>query len=321
MTTFLLAKPAFVQKCIRAFDVGMYLRKSCCVVVLLLVQSSATAEWMENFDSYPDDAILHNLGGWRGWDGNPLDGGLISSTYARSGLHSVMVTYDSDVVHTFTRYTQGKWRLTAYLYVPTSMTGTSSFNLESRYIENTAHEPAVQVALSGLNNSFRPDWPDVQVFDPAPTLVRDHWVPIEFFIDLDNDYQESHYNGQLTSDGRWSGNFGNIVSFEAIDLYGYFATQNGPVYYDDFSLVAMQDPSTLLGDYNHNGVVDAADYVVWRKNLGAQTSFDAWRAHFGAGGGSSAGASANVAVPEPTTLVLVLAGTLTLLSRRRDTVS
>ena len=27
----------------------------------------ATADWTENFDSYPNDAILHNLGGWRGW--------------------------------------------------------------------------------------------------------------------------------------------------------------------------------------------------------------------------------------------------------------
>ena len=63
----------------------------------------------------------------------------------------------------------------------------------------------MQVTLGGGNNWFRPDWPEGQIFDPAPTLVRDHWVPIEFFIDLDNDYQESHYNGQLTSAGRWSG--------------------------------------------------------------------------------------------------------------------
>ena len=31
------------------------------------------------------------------------------------------------------------------------------------------------------------------------------------------------------------------------------------------------------GDFNGNGVVDAADYIVWRKNYGTQTSYDAWR--------------------------------------------
>lgn len=47
----------------------------------------------------------------------------------------------------------------------------------------------------------------------------------------------------------------------------------------------------LPGDYNHDGVVNAADYVVWRKRLGSvytQSDFLIWRAHFGepAGEGS-----------------------------------
>jgi hypothetical protein len=37
----------------------------------------------------------------------------------------------------------------------------------------------------------------------------------------------------------------------------------------------------LAGDYNHNGVVDAADYVVWRKGTGSQSEYDIWRANFG----------------------------------------
>jgi PEP-CTERM motif len=62
-----------------------------------------------------------------------------------------------------------------------------------------------------------------------------------------------------------------------------------------------------LGDYNHNGVVDAADYVVWRDTLGSTTDFrangsndgasmdvidqadyDVWRNAFGQGAGSGA---------------------------------
>ena len=63
----------------------------------------------------------------------------------------------------------------------------------------------------------------------------------------------------------------------------------------------------LLGDYNLNGVVDAADYVMWRKNPGGfpADAYATWRSHFGQTAGSGAGAIANAAVPEPATMVLL----------------
>jgi hypothetical protein len=65
----------------------------------------------------------------------------------------------------------------------------------------------------------------------------------------------------------------------------------------------------IAGDYNSNGIVDAADYVVWRKGLGTiytQNDYNVWRAHFGQPAGSGAGAITDSAVPEPTTLVLLM---------------
>jgi len=70
------------------------------------------------------------------------------------------------------------------------------------------------------------------------------------------------------------------------------------------------------GDYNNDGTVDAADYVVWRKTDGTQAGYNFWRANFGQPAGSGAGAGAIVAVPEPTTLVLILLGTSAFFSRR-----
>ncbi|HEY3394943.1 MAG TPA: hypothetical protein VGK58_19720 [Lacipirellulaceae bacterium] len=69
----------------------------------------------------------------------------------------------------------------------------------------------------------------------------------------------------------------------------------------------------LEGDFNSDGKVDAADYVVWRKTDGAQPGYDMWRTNFGrtAGAGSSLGGSA---VPEPGTIGL---GLLTLLALGR----
>lgn len=48
-------------------------------------------------------------------------------------------------------------------------------------------------------------------------------------------------------------------------------------------------PGYPSGDYNANGTVDAADYVLWRKNPGAfpVNAYDTWRANFGATGGAT----------------------------------
>ena len=60
--------------------------------------------------------------------------------------------------------------------------------------------------------------------------------------------------------------------------------------------------SQLMGDYNQDGAVDAADYVVWRKSGGSAAGYNEWRANFGE---TSGGASAHAATsPEPATLLV-----------------
>jgi hypothetical protein len=81
-----------------------------------------------------------------------------------------------------------------------------------------------------------------------------------------------------------------------------------------------QQPVALLGDYNHNGIVDAADYVVWRKGLGitfTQNDYNVWRANYGRTTGSGAGFSANAAVPEPTVSALLMFAAARCCLRRR----
>jgi hypothetical protein len=74
----------------------------------------------------------------------------------------------------------------------------------------------------------------------------------------------------------------------------------------------------LAGDYNGNGTVDAADYVVWRKSGGSQAAYDVWRANFGktSGGGPLAFGGATPAVPEPSAAALGLLAGLGLMVRR-----
>ena len=93
-------------------------------------------------------------------------------------------------------------------------------------------------------------------------------------------------------------------------------------------------PSTQ-GDYNRNGVVDGADYVVWRSQLsepvdrytGADSNGDgdvdnddyqAWRNNFGTEIEPAAGRGATKAIPEPTSAALFLAGVMLLVSTPRN---
>ena len=88
----------------------------------------------------------------------------------------------------------------------------------------------------------------------------------------------------------------------------------------------------VQGDYNNNGIVDAADYTVWRDHLGqtfalpnegtGQTTgtvtiedYNFWKSRFGATSGAGAGAAA--AVPEPATWLLGLLAVCGLAAIRR----
>jgi hypothetical protein len=84
--------------------------------------------------------------------------------------------------------------------------------------------------------------------------------------------------------------------------------------------IFLATPSVLQGDYNRDGTVDAADYVVWRRQLGTegtnlvadgnrngmidQADYDVWRSHFGQSSGS--GAASTAAVPEPASAGLTI---------------
>jgi hypothetical protein len=80
--------------------------------------------------------------------------------------------------------------------------------------------------------------------------------------------------------------------------------------------LACTPSTTTPGDHNNDGMVDAVDYVVWRKtNINGQQGYDDWRANFGSSGGLGARLAA---VPEPASIVLVLMSLIAgCVSRRR----
>ena len=88
-------------------------------------------------------------------------------------------------------------------------------------------------------------------------------------------------------------------------------------------------------DYNHNGVVDMADYVLWRNTLGQsvtagtgadgsangiidQADYNLWRSHFGMASGAGSGSLSSTSVPEPVSGLLLVIGAMLLFGFERS---
>ena len=130
-------------------------------------------------------------------------------------------------------------------------------------------------------------------------------------------------NGNNTGQIAWGAATVNPDGTATQNLYGM--RTNGGIRAFTFTLPA---PS-VSGDYNGNGVVDAADYVIWKKHDGltggatkaqgdgtgdgnvASDDYEYWRARFAnTTGGSGTGGLATTTVPEPNTVLMLFTSLL-----------
>jgi hypothetical protein len=115
-------------------------------------------------------------------------------------------------------------------------------------------------------------------------------------------------NWEIISANNISGQFNSISP-------GYDVRREG----NTLRLFFGDAPAALAGDYNDDSIVDAADYVVWRKALTSGTGlpnetasvgvvdaedYAQWRANFGAVANNATGAGA--AIPEPSAAAIIL---------------
>lgn len=79
-----------------------------------------------------------------------------------------------------------------------------------------------------------------------------------------------------------------------------------------FDNLLVQNPQSVPpGDFNRNGIVDTADYVIWRRGLGTDYTIEQhslWQANFGAK--ASGTAASTTVVPEPLAMVSIILGAI-----------
>lgn len=152
-----------------------------------------------------------------------------------------------------------------------------------------AMNPAGMVGIEGI---FR-----VTEFDPTTVLASQN-------LRTDGEYHELEYDLSSVT-------FLKNVWHWGLDVAPH---PNNIVFNIDnirlWNSTAMQG---VAGDYNDDGTVDAADYVLWRKGGSLQndptpgnqaSDYDFWRSRFGATAGS--GGATTATVPEPAAATLLL---------------
>ena len=143
----------------------------------------------------------------------------------------------------------------------------------------------------------------------------------------------------INSDDFAGGDISVVQEVRGVIFAGDFANasdQSGAMYIDNLRMEVFENEAAITpldttnpgafidtgmpGDFNDSNVVDAADYTIWRNNLGQPegnllngngnggtidaTDYALWKTNFGAGGGALAGSGS--AIPEPGTLLLAI---------------
>lgn len=194
----------------------------------LTVPVLASAQFAEDFDSYPTGTSMHGVNGWKGWDNNPAFTAFTSDVQAFSGPNSVAISPTSDLVHEFTGATTGTWVVTAYQYIPSTLVGPQYLLLLNTYNDGGPYNWSTQLRFQDgvLTNDG-----DLSSFP----ILFDEWVEIRIEIDLVADLQTIYYGGSLLTQTSWTDGISGdgVLNIGAIDLYSANASD---IYYDDISL-------------------------------------------------------------------------------------
>jgi hypothetical protein len=164
----------------------------------------------------------------------------------------------------------------------------------------------------------------------AASLVTDEWRLVETTLIVDDDPLDDSLGWSI---GAEFFDVADIEEVRAVMFVGDFAgtdlNDGGSFWVDNLLLevfaneadmLATPNPNTapiemagVQGDYNNDGVVNAADYVLWRNGgplenevetpgTVTQEDYDFWVAQFGSTGG---GGGTSAVIPEPATWIIV----------------
>jgi hypothetical protein len=239
------------------------------LAALLGAQAPVSAQiFSDGFESYPV-GVLPPQGGWNDFGGSqPI---TVSTLQAHSGTRSMRLSEGTDTQGgATTGYGSDVWlnfaaapisgRIVNFRYW--QFVESSVDSIAFMYISTGAMPNSFQTGLdlragaTTAGNVFGPNMLVVQDQGGQPTLmaarpiVTGRWVEYNMTINLVANRFDMSYDGvSVISNGQWDTTPGDGVTLGGMDFWMQLGNANGinnGVFYDDFSLVQVPEPSALL---------------------------------------------------------------------------
>ncbi len=171
----------------------------------------------------------------------------------------------------------------------------------------------------GSTSSFLPKGEDYEINFVGPGSIIVDTGGIVVYVQDDLGVWDQPADGTLatrsTYEDLWNAGILKADGLSGLDgeAFGDYFTVMGSLGAVDYTLISKVGVVGLPGDFDGDGDVDGNDFIYWQLNDGSAANLAIWQGNFGA-----TGAVASVgAVPEPASLMLVLMGSLALLTTRR----
>lgn len=232
------------------------------------------------------------------------------------------------------RYVSIDWDMRYETVPPTSLGFGPFFGVQ---VFDETSDPVRQIATLGVDsaaNEFLYQQGNDGQFLALEQATPGVWNHYRLELDFQNSVYSMFLDGELMQTEAFVEPGGGISRWTDIDIVGIAAggdansqANEGTAYFDNF---IVRDG--LRGDFNNNGVLDTADYTVWRDQNGSTgfglaadanadgqvtaADYHIWADAFGT---SNAISGASNAVPEPSAAALLLAiAAATSLARTRS---
>jgi hypothetical protein len=266
--------------------------------------------------------------------GTVTDLGIINSDVENDGTMTLLGEINGDVVN---QGTLGGTFALSPLEINGTLTGSGPLN----YIQiNGIHDPGNSPVAITVVGQYAVAASGTLAVEIGGTTAGTEFDQIQVIQDLQTNTDQAFIDGTLSVElvdagsGLFVPSVGDMFRIvTAGTVTGTFATKELPkaaagrgltwqVHYNPVD-VTLELTFALTGDYNGNGVVDAADYTVWRNSLGQMGSglaadgdgdsmidaddYDVWKSQFGqVAPGAGAGSLGSESVPEPSCRGLLL---------------
>jgi hypothetical protein len=238
-------------------------------VFVLLISSPALAQTdslvliEDDFESYTpgvqlacQDTIhifqdtIHRF--WDTWNSipcDPVEDPYITNTEAHSGVNSVWIQQNNDLVSSIPDYTYGKYSISFYMYIPSGY--TASWGQLAAFYSPDSTEWGFYIKFDPFGNGIivAGGWGAAQF-----TFSYDTWMNNELIVDLNTDLAEYYFEGNLVHSWQWTlGSSGDTCSLQLskTDILGsdWPNPDSSQWYMDDYKLERL-DTTVGIKDFS-----------------------------------------------------------------------